>query len=65
MQKLKVIKMSGKILPPETAQGVKDFRTLIEESTVIIDKSMLIKAFLRNKDETALISYPMNLMIIV
>ena len=53
-----IIKMQDNILTPSTAQGVKDFRTLIEESTVIIDKSMLIKAFLRNKDETALITYP-------
>jgi len=48
----------SKPLPPETAIGVKDFRTLVEESTVIVDKSLLIKEFLSNKAETQLITYP-------
>jgi len=49
---------SLKELLPETAIGVKDFRTLIEKSTVIVDKSLLIKEFLSNKAETQLITYP-------
>ena len=49
---------NNKLFTPETALGVKDFRSLIENSTVIVDKSLLIKKFLDDKDETILITYP-------
>src|SRR5689334_8922064 len=43
---------------PETAVGARDFRSLVENSTVIVDKSMLIKEFLAYKGESLLITYP-------
>ncbi|CAF0805465.1 unnamed protein product [Brachionus calyciflorus] len=42
----------------ETAIGVFEFRQLVEESTIFIDKSLLIKEFLKNKAKVLLITCP-------
>lgn len=45
-------------LIPQTSIGADTFRELVEKSTVIVDKSLLIKEFLQNVNKVNLITYP-------
>lgn len=45
-------------LSPKTAVGVSEFKKLVLNSTVFVDKSLLIKDFLEDEHETLLITYP-------
>ena len=45
------------IVKPETAVGTSNFIKLVVKSNVIVDKSMLIKAFLQDLDEVLLYTY--------
>lgn len=46
------------VVNPRTAVGVSEFRKLVLESTVIVDKSLLIKDFVESPAETLLLTYP-------
>ena len=48
----------GKCIKPRTALGVHEFKKLVLNSTVFVDKSLLIKDFLKNPGETLLITFP-------
>ncbi len=41
----------------KTAIGQKTFKKLVEESTIFVDKSLLIKEFLENSAEVLLVKY--------
>ena len=43
---------------PGIATGVSTFNSLIEKSTVFIDKTMLVREFLQNPDDVLLVTYP-------
>ena len=43
---------------PKTAIGVNTFKKLVEESTIFIDKSLLIREFIENPAEVLLITCP-------
>ena len=46
----------GKCIDPQTALGVYEFIKLVLNSTAFVDKSLFIKDFLRNPEETLLIT---------
>ena len=43
---------------PKTALGVSEFRKLVFNSTVFVDKSLLIKAFIEDPGEILLMTFP-------
>jgi len=45
-------------LKPQTAIGVSEFKKLVLNSTVFVDKSLLIKDFLEDSGETLLMTFP-------
>ena len=54
----KKCKMDSKTTMNKTALGVSSFEELVEESTIFIDKSLLIKDFIDNSAKVLLITCP-------
>jgi predicted hydrocarbon binding protein len=54
---LKKVNMSNKNYA-KTAIGVNTFKKLVEESTIFVDKSLLIKEFVENSAEVLLVTCP-------